>query len=114
MEARIVMDRRKERDRARRKRWKAKEADERRREMRNQEEAPLRRSDRSVAPQPPEQVLGCSLGLDLTRRTEPHVKGTNNASHAGHYDVPNLVKVASGFQRRTGRAKIGRDGRGAG
>jgi hypothetical protein len=74
MEARIVMDRRKERDRARRKRWKAKEADERRREMRNQEEAPLRRSHRSVAPQPPERVLGCSFGLDLTRCTEPPTK----------------------------------------
>lgn len=26
-------------------------------------------------------------------------EGTNKASHAGHYDVPNLLKVAAGFQR---------------
>ena len=38
------------------------------------EEAPLRRTDGSVAPQPPERVLGCSFGLDLTRCTEPPTK----------------------------------------
>jgi hypothetical protein len=26
-------------------------------------------------------------------------EGTNKASRAGHYDVPNLLKVAAGFQR---------------
>jgi hypothetical protein len=26
-------------------------------------------------------------------------EGTNRASHAGHYDVPSLFEVASGFQR---------------
>jgi hypothetical protein len=39
------------------------------------EEAPLRRSDGSVAAQPPERALGCSFGLELTRCTEPPTKG---------------------------------------
>src|SRR5215213_1221420 len=41
------------------------------------EEAPLRRSDGSVAPQPPERALGYSFGPDLTRCTEPQRRGTN-------------------------------------
>ena len=33
---------------------------------------------------------------DAQNRNE---EGTNEASQAGRYDVPNLFKVASGFQR---------------
>jgi hypothetical protein len=33
---------------------------------------------------------------DAQNRNE---EGTNEASQAGHYDVPNLFKGASGFQR---------------
>jgi hypothetical protein len=43
-----------------------------------------------------EEVLLVSNSPDAQNRNE---EGTNEASQDGHYDVPNLFKVASGFQR---------------
>ena len=42
------------------------------------------------------EVLLVSNSPDAQNRNEEE---TNKATHAGHYDVPNLFKVASGFQR---------------
>src|ERR671911_2911966 len=39
------------------------------------EKASLRRSDGSVAPQPPKRALGCSFSLNLTRCTQPQRRG---------------------------------------